>query len=157
MIDTHEPKDGDFIAYIEQLQKESAARLLGSTHHLVTQLDKNLPAGGNKADHFFAGRKPADLRSAAQLQATLAQVAAVPSIGPLFMAGVPIIIGALLALYWVVASTSIVPLVIGIALIFWGVRAFQRALRRLAPHESKQAQALVSKVFTAPTPPAKVK
>jgi|GEM_PF-3979176 len=157
MIDTHEPKNGDFIAYIEQLQKESAARLLGSTHHLVTQLDKTIPAGGNKADHFFAGRKPADLRSAAQLQATLAQVAAVPSIGPLIMSGVPIMIGALLALYWVVASTSIVPLVIGIALIVWGVRVFQRALRRLAPHESKQPQVLVSKVFTAPAPPAKVK
>ena len=155
MIDTQEPKNGDFIAYIEQLQKESAARLLGSTHHLVTQLDKNPPAGGNKADHFFAGRKPADLRSAAQLQATLAQVAAVPSIGTLFMSAIPIMIGALLALYWVAASASIVTLVIGIALIFWGVRVFQRAIRQLAPRESKQAQALVSKVFTAPTPPAK--
>ena len=157
MIDTQEPKNGDFIAYIEQLQKESAARLLGSTHHLVTQLDKNLPAGGNKSDHFFAGRKPADLRSAAQLQATLAQVAAVPSIGALFMSAIPIMIGALLALYWVAASASIVTLVIGIALIFWGVRVFQRAIRRLTPHDSKQSQALISKVFTAPTPPAKVK
>ena len=40
MIDTHEPKDGDFVAYIEQLQKESAARLLGSGHHVITQLEK---------------------------------------------------------------------------------------------------------------------
>ena len=157
MIDTQEPKNGDFIAYIEQLQKESAARLLGSTHHLVTQLDKNLPAGGNKSDHFFAGRKPADLRSAAQLQATLAQVVAVPSIGALFRSAVPILIGALLALYWLVASISIVTLAIGIALIFWGVRMFRQALRQLTPPESKQAQTLVSKVFTAPTPPAKVK
>ena len=44
MIDTHEPKDGDFIAYIEQLQKESAARLLGSTQHLVTQIENAPPA-----------------------------------------------------------------------------------------------------------------
>ena len=157
MIDTHEPKNGDFIAYIEQLQRESAARLLASTQHLVTQLDKTPPAGGNKADHFFAGRKPADLRSAAQLQATLTQVAAVPAIGPLFISAFPILIGALLALYWLVVSASIVPLVIGIALIFWGVRLFKRALRRPSPHESKPAQALVSKVFTAPAPPAKAK
>ena len=47
MIDTHEPKDGDFIAYIEQLQKESAARLLGITQHLVTKLDKAPPGGVN--------------------------------------------------------------------------------------------------------------
>ena len=155
MIDTQEPKDGDFIAYIEQLQKESAARLLGSNHHLVNQLDKT---GAAKADsHFFAGRKPADLRSAAQLQATLAQVVALPSIGHLFASALPTLIGALFALYWLVASAGIASLAIGIALIFWGVRLFQRALRRFSPQESKHAQALVSKVFTAPTPPAKAK
>ena len=96
MIDTHEPKDGDFIAYIEQLQKESAARLLGSTQHLVTQLEKAPSGGVNKSDHFFAGRKPADLRSAAQLQATLAQVVAVPSLVGLFASMLPILIGAFL-------------------------------------------------------------
>jgi hypothetical protein len=155
MIDTHEPKDGDFIAYIEQLQKESAARLLGSTHHLVTQLEKTPATGANKADHFFAGRKPADLRSAAQLQATLAQVAAVPPIGRLFASALPILIGALLALYWLAGAASIVPLVIGIALILLGVRLFRRALRRFLPAPNKQTQTLVSKVFTAPSVKAK--
>lgn len=155
MIDTHEPKDGDFIAYIEQLQKESAARLLASTNHLVTQLDKKPAPAANQTDHFFAGRKPADLRSAAQLQATLAQVIALPSPGHLFASALTILIGVLLTLYWLVASASIVPLVIGIPLTLWGVQRFQRALRRFSPHENKQAQALVSKVFTAP--PAKAK
>jgi hypothetical protein len=155
MIDTHEPKDGDFIAYIEQLQKESAARLLGSTHHLVTQLGKTPATGPNKADHFFAGRKPADLRSAAQLQATLAQVAAVQPIGPLFASALPILIGAMLALYWLVGAASIVPLVIGIALILLGVRLFRRALRRFLPTPNKHAQTLVSKVFAAPSVKAK--
>ncbi|HKO66797.1 MAG TPA: hypothetical protein VJU53_03235 [Burkholderiaceae bacterium] len=151
MFDTHEPKDGDFIAYIEQLQKESAARLLASTQHLVTQLDKAPPGGANKSDHFFAGRKPADLRSAAQLQATLAQVVAVPSLAGLFASMLPILIGAFLMLYWLVASASFVLLLIGIALIVWGSRLFERARRRLSP-PSKQTQALVSKVFAAPPP-----
>ena len=155
MLDTHEPKNGDFIAYIEQLQKESAARLLVSTQHLVTQLDKAPPGGANKSDHFFAGRKPADLRSAAQLQATLAQVVAVPSLAGLFASMLPILIGAFLMLYWLVASASFVLLLIGIALIVWGSRLFERARRRLSP-PSKQTQALVSKVFAAPPPtPAK--
>jgi ABC-type multidrug transport system fused ATPase/permease subunit len=155
MIDTHEPKDGDFIAYIEQLQKESAARLLASTQHLVTQLDKAPPDGVNKADHFFAGRKPADLRSAAQLQATLAQVVAVPSLVGLFASMLPILIGVLLALYWLMASASFVPLLIGIVLIVWGTRLFERARRRIAQRPNKETQALVSKVFAAP--PAKTK
>ncbi len=147
MIDTHEPKDGDFIAYIEQLQRESAARLLASTQHRVTQLDKTKTGD---AGHFFAGRKPADLRSASQLQATLAQVAAVPSVGPVLASVLSILIGALLALYWVVASVSVVPLIIAVALIVWGVRMFQRAVRRFSPRDNKQAQALIAKVFTPP-------
>ena len=88
MIDTHEPKDGDFIAYIEQLQKESAARLLGSTQHLVTQLDKTPPGGVNKSESLFcrpqAGRSCAAPR---KLQATVAQVVAVPSLGRLVRFG----------------------------------------------------------------------
>lgn len=155
MIDTHEPKDGDFIAYIEQLQKESAARLLGSTQHLVTQLDKTPATGAKVGDHFFAGRKPADMRSAAHLQAALAQVAAVPSLGALFTSLIPILLGALLVLYWLVASTIAAPLLIGIALILWGVRRFERAVRRILPQQNKQTQALVSKVFTPP--PVKTK
>lgn len=155
MIDTREPKDGDFIAYIEQLQRESAARLLSSTQNVVTQLEKTPATGANRTDHFFAGRKEADLRSAAQLQATLARVAATPVIRPLLTSAVPMLIGTLLTLYWLVATASIAPLVIGIALIVWGVRRFQRALRQFSPRESKQAQALVSNIFTAP--PAKTK
>ena len=149
MIDTQEPKDGDFIAYIEQLQKESAARLLASTQHLVTQLDKKPPAGGNKADHFFAGRKPADLRSAGELRASVAQVAAQLSPGHVFASAILIAAGVVLALYWLIASTSIALLFIGTALIFWGVRRFGRALKKLSPQLGNQA--LVSKVFNAGT------
>ncbi|HVE90526.1 MAG TPA: hypothetical protein VNA44_12590 [Burkholderiaceae bacterium] len=148
-MDTQEPKDGDFIAYIEQLQKESAARLLTSTQHQVTQLEKTPLAGANKADHFFPGRKPADLRSAAQLQATLAQVVAAPSLINLFASALPILVGALLALYWLVASASFLPLFIGIILMVWGARQFERTRRRISEPE-KQTQALVSKVFAAP-------
>ena len=155
MIDTQEPKNGDFIAYIEQLQRESAARLLGSSHHLVTQLEK-APATGpkNKADHFFPGRKPADLRSAAQQHASLARVVAVPSLVGLFASALPILIGTLLTLYWLVAAASFWPLLLGIALIVWGARLFERARRRISNQTSTQTQALVSKVF-APLAKAK--
>ncbi len=149
MIDTHEPKDGDFVAYIEQLQKESAARLLGSGHHVITQLEKKPAANPNKdGSHFFAGRKPADLRSAAQLQATMAQISAVPSAGLFFSAAVPILIGALIALYWLVASTTIVALIVAIALIAWGVRRFQTLLRQFSPRGSPAVKTQVASVFT---------
>ena len=150
MIDTHEPKDGDFIAYIEQLQKESAARLLAGTQHLVTQLDKKPSAtGANKADHFFAGRKPADLRSAEELRASVAQAAAQLSPSQVFASAILIATGVVLALYWLMTSTSIALLLIGTALIFWGIGRFSRALKKLP--QPQRNQALVSKVFSAGT------
>ena len=149
MIDTHEAKDGDFIAYIEQLQKQSAARLLASTQHLVTQLDKKPSASANNADHFFAGRKPADLRTAGELRASVAQVAAQLSPSQVFASAILIAIGVLLALYWLIASTSIAHLLIGTALIFWGLRRFSRALKKLSSQQ--QNQAAVAKVFNAGT------
>ena len=149
MIDTQEPKDGDFVAYIEQLQKESAARLLGSGHHVITQLEKKPAVTANKdGSHFFAGRKPADLRSAAQLQATLAQSAAVPSSGHVLSAAVPVVIGALIALYWLFASTTIVVLIVAVLLIAWGVRRFQRLIRQFAPRENPALKTQVASVFT---------
>ena len=149
MIDTQEPKDGDFIAYIEQLQRESAARLLAGTQHLVTQLDKKPAASANKTDHFFAGRKPADLRSAGELRASVAQVAAHLSPSQVFASAILIATGVVLALYWLIASTSMAPLFIGIALIFWGVARFSRALKKLSLQRGNQAA--VSKVFSAGT------
>ncbi|MEP6609300.1 MAG: hypothetical protein ABJA83_11545 [Burkholderiaceae bacterium] len=154
MIDTHEPKNGDFIAYIEQLQRESAARLLGGGHHVITQLEKKQASTANKdGSHFFAGRKPADLRSAAQMQATLEQMAAVPSVIRLFTSAVPILLGMLLALYWLVASASIAALIMAVALVIWGVRRVQSALRQFSPREIKPAHTMVAHAFTPP--PAK--
>ena len=67
----------------------------------------------------------------------------------------PILIGAFLTLYWLVAAASFVPLLIGIMLIVWGVRLFERARRRISQQPNKQTQALVSKVFAAPPVKAK--
>jgi hypothetical protein len=156
MIDTHEPKNGDFVAYIEQLQKESAARLLGSGHHVITQLEKKPASSANKdGSHFFAGRKPADLRSAAQLHATASQIAAAPSMHHIISSVVAILFGAAFGLYWLIASTSFVPLLIAAGLIVWGVGRFRRALELLSPGQNKNPQALVASVFTPP--PTKLK
>ena len=128
--------------------KRIGRALTGSNHHLITQLDKNSPAAAGKGDgHFFAGRKPADLRSAAELRDSIAQVAAQVSPSQVFASAVLIATGVVLALYWLIASTSMAPLVIGTALMFWGVRRFSRALKKLSPQQGNQA--LVSKIFSA--------
>lgn len=144
MIDTKEPKNGDFVAYIEQLQRQSAARLLGSNHHLITQLDKNSAGSGAKGEgHFFAGRKPAEMRSAAQMQATHAPRAAPIALGPLAIPALPIGIGALLAFYWLFASSSVGLIALAIGLIIWGIKRVMNALP-----EEKVAPAQVAKIFS---------
>ena len=147
-MDTQEPKDGDFIAYIEQLQKESAARLLGA-HHAVNQLEKSPAKGAAKSDsHFFAGRKPADLRSAAELQAALARVAAPMALAPLIIPALPIAVGAVVGLYWLLAGSGPALFLLAIGLVIWGMK---RVLNALPPQRATQA--LVSSVFTTPVKP----
>ncbi|MGH6609830.1 MAG: hypothetical protein ACRECQ_06215 [Burkholderiaceae bacterium] len=151
-IETQEPKDGDFVAYVEQLQKESAARVLGA-HHSVNQLDKTATGASKPDSHFFAGRKPADFRPASASREALTQIATA-SASRLLSATIAIVIGVLLAFYWLFASASIVLLAVGIALVFWGIQRVKRAVQRISPQQRQQAQAAVSKVFA---PPAKAK
>jgi uncharacterized membrane protein HdeD (DUF308 family) len=82
------------------------------------------------------------------LRASVAQVAAQVAPSQVFASAILIATGVVLALYWLIASTSIAPLVIGTALMFWGMRRFSRALK-LSPQQGNQA--LVSKVFSAAT------
>jgi len=57
-----EPKDGDFVAYVEALQRESAARLAQQHVHII---DTAAPSGSS---HFFEDKakaaKPANLELA---------------------------------------------------------------------------------------------
>lgn len=149
MISTQEPKDGDFVAYIEQLQQESAARLLGQ-HHSLNQLEKPSSTAGKSSSHFFASRARADVRAAGDANAALMQLASGFSPGRLLSAAVAVVLGVLLALYWLLTSASIVLLAIGIALVFWGMHRIKRVAQRLSP-QKQQAQALVSKAFGVPS------
>lgn len=138
-----EPKDGDFIAYIEQLQKESAARLLASGAHTISQ--SHHAAKSKSDDHFFTAHKQ-PTNQGSELRAALAQIAA-PSIGLLFGAVVRIFFGVAFALYWLVVATSIVPLLIGLALIAWGIQRLIAASHRISDQGRHARQ--VAKVFAA--------
>lgn len=128
MIETNEPKDGDFIAYVEQLQKESAARLLGPHHSLNSDnSDKTVARHPGKADsHLFAARGQAHSRAGRSSSAAHA-LSARSSAGRLLAALLTIVLGAALSFYWLLASTSFIVLAVGVALVVWGVRQIKRA------------------------------
>jgi uncharacterized protein HemX len=55
-------------------------------------------------------------------------------------------VGAALSLYWLLASTSLILLVVGIGLVFWGVRQIKRVAQMFA---ASPLQAQVAKTFGA--------
>lgn len=142
MIETNEPKDGDFIAYIEQLQKQQAARL-----------DANRPQGAVPAAQPANKRGPFDPR--ASLPAAEAAHAArerfrrsAPSSARLVGAALPVLVGVLVGLHWLIGGSGLAQLVVALVLIFWGARRFRRVLQGLASTQQAQASALISQLIS---------
>lgn len=138
-----EPRNGDFVAYVEQLQRESAARLRAQGHvqlvelqhkPVVTREVPSLPAGVATPRAPTAPRpvSPAletqgpvlNRKQAEELVERLKGVArnapreSRPAAGP----AIALIVGALLIVNALMAKGGIVSLVIGVGLVIWGFR-----------------------------------
>jgi hypothetical protein len=139
MNDYREPRNGDFVAYIDALQRESAARL-----HLRPQTpgieaathghesSPSSPAVGED------GAKPVLTRQQAEeLMARLANPARSASTG---RAAIGLAAGLLLIAFWFVADAGAVPFLIGIALLAWSVSRLRTLVRDAAPGQRERAQ-----------------
>lgn len=130
----NEPRDGDFVAYIEALQRESAARLLRQT-----------PAAAAAAMGDHAG-EPIKGRAAGT------PAAPAPGESPprsdadarLMKALVAAVVGIALLLVWL-GEGGIVPLVIGVALLGYGLPRLRGAIR--TPKGRPANRAAVEQVF----------
>lgn len=144
MLATNEPRNGDFVAYLEQLQRESAARLLVQAKSQMTQL----PAGPARPDHASPGAATTAMPrlAADELLSRLASPrASAALIGP----ALGVVIGAVLLLHWLTTGSTLLTLLIGIGLVIWAVRRLRRAaIERAAPRATSQT--LVSQVFGKP-------
>jgi len=140
---SNEPRNGDFVAYLEQLQRESAARLLAQTKSPLVQL----PAGTARHDHPAAA--PAEPAAMPRLQvdellARLAsQRASTARVGPTL----GVVFGAALLLYWIAAGSTPLTLLIGIGLVVWSIRRLRQAGIERAAASRAKSEAIVSHVF----------
>jgi hypothetical protein len=156
MLATQEPPDGDFVAYIAALEKESAARMHAKSDvPMVDLAGEGRPRGGNRSvSESSATKAPAtgmtsapviDRRQAEALVARLAH-GSPGTTG----AVVGLIVGIFLLLAWLASDSGGLPFLLGLGLVLWAITRLRRlrSERRDAP-ESRRA--LVAKVFGTPT------
>jgi hypothetical protein len=139
---TQEPRDGDFVAYIDQLQRESAARI-----HAQSQVGMIETAAHGMPQSAAPGAAPrpmphpaARIQSAAtgsnhglpaldarEAQELLARLARSRPATHFVSGAVAAAVGALLLLYSLIGSGGVLPLLIAIGLLWWAVPRMRRA------------------------------
>jgi hypothetical protein len=119
-----EPRDGDFVAYIDALQRESAARL-AQQHVGVTETT----AASKTTGQFFEEKpKPAVMPN---LQQTVERLVRHDTGGKVLQALVAGVVGAVFLLAWL-GDGGPFSLIVAIALLAYAVPRLLRAFRGLA-------------------------
>jgi hypothetical protein len=147
-----EPPNGDFVAYIEQLQRESAARILAQSKQVMVEP----PAGQALGTGSSATTTALDARmesagyggygfgNAAQLLARLAsERARAQQVGT----AISLVIGVALIFYWFASRSGVVPLLLGVGLLVWSIRKLRRGTAQRADAHADAGRTAISKVF----------
>jgi hypothetical protein len=169
MSSAAEPPNGDFVAYIEQLQRESAARILAQSKQVMVDLPAGRsPTSGRSASTTLAARPvsagnggygfdnaahgndgtgsvlPLSRLEADKLLARLAsERAKVQQVGT----AISLVIGIALIFYWFASRAGVVPLLLGVGLLVWSVRKLRRGAVQRNAERTDAGRATVSKVF----------
>lgn len=132
-----EPRDGDFVAYIEALQRESAARL-AQQHVGVTETT----AASKITGQFFDEKpKPPATASLPQAVERLVRRDTDANVVKALVAGV---VGVVLLLTWL-GNGGAFPFIFGVALLVYAVPRLLVALRTLK--EEPASKAAIDQVF----------
>lgn len=170
MLSSQEPRDGDFVAYIEQLQRESAARIHAQSQVPMVELPANTPprAGAPRPAHpppsspspagqatrrgSMSGDEAApvlDRRQAEEMLARLARSGATSQNAPV---GVALAFGVLLLLTWFAFDTGALPFLVGLGLTLWAVSRLRRAARQPSGSDGSPGRDRIASIF-GPHPP----
>jgi len=143
MTGYQEPPDGDFVAYIDELQRQSAARISAGSERPMAEAPHRMPAATPLAAPDAAARPVLNRQQAEELLARLAQRAPGRRAG-----GIGLVVGIVLLLLWLTTRTGALPFLIGIALVAWGASRLAGAARSQDGSAARQ----VLRMFR-PTPP----
>lgn len=165
-----EPPNGDFVAYIEQLQRESAARILAQSKQVMVEppagqasgtgrsatttvlVARPEPAGyggygfGNAA-HSKDGTASVLPLSRLEADKLLARLASERAKAQQVGSAISLIIGVALIFYWFASRSGIVPLLLGVGLLVWSIRRLRRGTAQRADVQADAGRAAISTVF----------
>lgn len=140
-----EPPNGDFVAYIEALQRESAARI-----HVKSQIpmvDTAAPGHGPMSPSSSASHDASEpvlnRQQAEELLARLTRSGRPPRAA---QAVIALVVGLVLLFFWFVGHGGVVPLLIGLGFVAWSVSRL-RSLGRQAVEPGRQARAQIAQLF----------
>jgi hypothetical protein len=172
MSSAAEPPNGDFVAYIDQLQRESAARILAQSKQAMVELPAGqVPASGRGTSTSIAARPvsagnggfgfdnsahgndaagsvlPLSRLEADKLLARLAsERAKAQQVGT----AISLVIGIALIFYWFASRAGVVPLLLGVGLLVWSIRKLRRGSAQRADARTQPGRDAISKVFGRP-------
>ena len=141
-----EPKGGDFVAYIDALQRESAARL--ALQH-VNVVDVAFPTKKAQGSTFGDGTGPASAPAAGPIPGRLVRRDRDATIVKAVVAGV---VAAVFLLTWL-GSGGLFPLIVGLALLAYALPRLLAVFR--AQGQRSTNKALIDQAFGrsgTPTP-----
>jgi hypothetical protein len=133
-----EPKDGDFVAYIDALQRESAARL--ALQH-VNVVDVAFPTKKAQGDTFGDGTGPAAAPAAGSISGRFVRRDRDANLVKAIVAGV---IGGALLMTWL-GDGGLFPFILGIALLAYALPRLLAAVR--AQGQRPTSKALIDQAF----------
>jgi hypothetical protein len=139
-----EPPDGDFVAYIEALQRESAARIhVKSQIPMVDTAAGHGPASTRSTASRDASEPVLNRQQAEELLARLTHSGRRPQAAQAMIA---LVVGLVLLFFWFVGDGGVVPLLIGLGFVAWSVSRL-RSLGRQAAEPGRQARAQIAQLF----------
>jgi hypothetical protein len=140
-----EPPNGDFVAYIDELQRQSAARMSAAADRPMAEAAPHRMAGAPTAAAHPTVSPVLNRQQADELLARLAQHAPGRRAG-----AIALIFGIVLLLVWLTTRAGALSFLIGIALVAWG--AARLAGGAHSPEGGTARQVL--RIFR-PTPPTR--
>ncbi|MCU0769899.1 MAG: hypothetical protein MUD07_11295 [Burkholderiaceae bacterium] len=145
MSTPQEPRDGNFVAYIDALQRESAARLEAQSRVPMVELTgRHAPRAGGAIDTAPVLNR----QQAEELRQRLAHASAtMPA-----TAGIVLATGAVLMIAAMIFDLGVVPVFFGLGLMAWGFSRLRRS-RAAAGGGMNRQTADASRIFGSPPPP----
>jgi Flp pilus assembly protein TadB len=136
-LDPREPPHGDFVAYVEQIEREQLARAL-QPHRLAH------PAADGKVASPPAPQGGARALSAKEAQRVLQQLKAQAGPARPLGATIGVVVGAGLVAFGLLAEGGMVLVLLGAALLWHNLRKLERARRTAQPSPAQQVDDVFS-------------